>query len=396
VLTITRYLKASQRELATDAIVASAPARYRGGALKAPVVVWNLTNRCNQRCAHCCVSATPHVAAGELDTKTCRRVLSEMAEAGVPEVIFSGGEPMLRRDLVELVQFASDLGISAHLSSNGTLVMPRSAAKLAKAGLAYLGVSIDGPMPFNDRFRGMHGGYDRAMRGLRAGRDAGLRTGMRMTVSANNSGTVAEMLAAAEDVGATRFYVSHLVQVGRAAAQVDALPAERTRSLLWDLFDLSLACLNQGRKVSVVTGGNDSVGPLFLLWARQRLGPQAATVVQRLLQARGGNASGVGLVCVDEQGVVHPDQFWRTETLGDLNTQSFAEVLQHPMRATLAYRASLLQGRCGSCRHLSMCGGSHRERALALLGNVWGSDPACVLTDNEVLPANVTDARFGP
>ncbi len=386
-LSISRYLEVARRGLSPSHLAASAPSRYGAGA-RPPVVVWNLTQRCNQSCAHCYASATTHPSPDELDTAACRRVLHEMADASVPVVIFSGGEPLLRKDLLELVTLASELGVRPQLSSNGTLADVARLEPLEAAGLGYFGVSIDGQPGFNDVFRGMHRGHARAVKGLEAARAVGLRTGLRMTVTRRNSGDVPAMLELAEAVGATRFYVSHLIEVGRGS-DVDALPPARTRELLLDLFELALAAQDGGREVQVVTGGNESAGPLFVDWLARRCGPEAAATVRRLLEARGGNSSGVGILNIDHDGLVHPDQFWRSAVLGDLKTQPFADVLEHPLRQQLARRAELLGGRCGDCRFVSLCGGGHRERALARLGDAWGADPGCVMTDSEILPPSI-------
>ncbi len=381
-LTITSHLDIAQQAASPARLRASAP-RYGGVGGRPPVVVWNLTDRCNQRCAHCYVSACTVASPTELDTAKSRQVLRALAEARVPAVVFSGGEPLLRDDLLELVQLASSLGVRPMLSSNGTLANEDQLAALADAGLQYFGVSIDGPAVFNDGFRGMHRGYERAVRGLLAGKRVGLKTGLRMTVTSQNAGEVPTMFALAERVGAARFYVSHLVRVGRGS-NVTALPPARTRELLLELFDMALSARSEGSEVEVVTGGNDSAGPLFLRWLRERLGEVPAERVRALLEARGGNTSAVGLLCIDSEGLVHPDQFWRSEVLGDLNVSSFEEILNNPLRARLARRAEHLKGRCGSCPHVSLCGGGHRERALAEFGDVWASDPSCVLIDAEV------------
>ena len=381
-LTITSYLNVARQAARPSTLRASAPSRYGAGA-RAPVVVWNLTERCNQACAHCYASASHDCSPLELDTATSLRILDELAEAKVPAVIFSGGEPMLRKDLLQLVQHATNVGVRPQLSSNGTLANDAAMTVLKQAGIGYFGVSIDGPPDFNDAFRGMHRGYERAIRGLESGVRAGVKTGLRMTVTKRNAGEVRTMAALAKRVGVDRFYVSHLIEVGRGGA-VDACTPTRTRELLFDLFELALDELEAGSPVGFVTGGNDSAGPLFLRWLATRFDVDAVERVRALLAARGGNTSGVGLLCIDSEGDVHPDQFWRTETLGNLKEQSFGEILQNPMRAHLARRADWLTGRCGACSALGLCGGGHRERALALHGDVAAPDPSCVLTDAEV------------
>lgn len=390
-LTISACIDVARRARPAARLTEATPSRY-GGRTQAPVVVWNLTKRCNQRCAHCYASAEAVRSPRELDPAASRRILHELAEHGVPAVIFSGGEPLLREDLPELVQLASDLGVRPQLSSNGTLATKPKLRFLKSAGLGYFGVSIDGDAAFNDRFRGMPRGWERAMRGLLAGRDVGLKTGLRMTVTAENSEHVPRMLDLAEEVGASRFYVSHLVEVGRGIT-VDALVPARTRGLLYELFDLALAARERGSKVDVVTGGNDSAGPLFLKWVGERLGPDAVLAVELLLASRGGNRSAVGILCIDDEGVVHPDQFWRSEVLADLKTQPFSAALEHPLRALLSSRHKYLEGRCGDCRFLRLCAGGHRERAIARGRGLWAPDPSCVMRDDEVLNTDPVEMR---
>jgi radical SAM protein with 4Fe4S-binding SPASM domain len=134
----------------------------------------------------------------------------------------------------------------------------------------------------------------------------------------------------------------------------------------------------------VVTGSNDSDGVFLLRWIREHYGDEAAEPVHRLLLERGGNSAGERVLNVDSRGRVHPDQFWRSAVLGDVREQSFAAILQHPLREQLRRRLDHLKGRCGVCSQRELCRGSHRERALACFRDPWASDPACVMEDAEI------------
>ncbi len=381
-LPITSYLEVAGRSRTASDLAAATPDRHAASG-RPRVVVWNLTRRCNQRCVHCYADATARAADDELGTDACLRILGELAEAGIAAVVFSGGEPLLRRDLCALVRATRELGMAPLLSSNGTLADHDALSELADAGLAYIGVSLDGPPSLNDEIRGQRRGWVRAVRGLTLAREVGLRTGLRMTVTARNADRVPIMFALAERVGAARFYVSHLVQSGRGV-QVEALPPQRTRALLEALFALAREALSAGSSTQIVTGGNGSAGPLLLRWIAEHKDPSAAQAVRDLLTARGGNTSGVSLLAIDERGRVHPDQFWRGALLGDLRTGRLAPVLAHPLRERLARPEQWLWGRCGGCRHLAICGGGSRARAVAAFGDPAAPDPACVLTDEEV------------
>ena len=362
-----------------------APHRFTAPEAAPPVVVWNVCAHCNMGCPHCYAAASRVASAQDLSTREGRALLAQLAAAGVRVVIFSGGEPLLRADLPELIGYATELHLVAHLSTNGVLITPDVAARLRAAGVEYVGVSIDGNAAFNDAYREFAGGYARACAGLAHAKAAGLRTGWRMTLTRRNSGQWREALASAAALGVDRFYLSHLLYAGRGKRlEGDDLTREQARALLLDVFAVAGEAVVRDGGPAIVTGGNDSDGPLLLGWVTARHGPEAAIGVRRLLGQRGGNSAGEKLLCIDHRGRVFPDQFWRSACLGDLRTQLFSDVLRHPLRAELADREQRVRGRCGRCQFLPLCRGSHRERALAATGDAWAADPACVMTDAEV------------
>jgi len=390
VLEVTRLLGVAREPGRLAAQVAAVPDRFGDGRGRVAVVVWNLVAHCNMTCPHCYAAAAVRRSPLDLDTAEAFEVLGQLASAGVRVIIFSGGEPLLRDDLYELAGRAVQLGMAPQLSSNGVLIDHAVATRLRAAGFGYVGISIDGRAGFNDGYRGMAGGFDRACAGLAAARAAGLRTGLRITLTRDNVDELDPMLDVAGELGVDRFYVSHLQYAGRGRrlAHLDLSP-EECRSTLERLFERAdrMIDADPGAGPAVVTGGNDSAGPLLADWVADRHGPGAAAAVRELLRRRGGNSAGEKLLCIDHRGRVHPDQFWRGQSLGDLRHQRFAEVLAHPLRAQLRRRGELLGGRCGECRYQPMCRGSHRERALAAAGDPWAPDPACVMTDAEIAGA---------
>lgn len=370
--------------------------RYDPSPARPPVVVWNVCRHCNMRCPHCYAAASMRPAPDDLSPEEARRLVDDLAAAGVRIVIFSGGEPLLRPDLVDLIARARDRGIAPQLSTNGVLLDEATVDRLAAAGTRYVGVSLDGLRRFNDAYRGLPGGFERASRGLRRAKAAGMRTGLRVTLTRRNVDQVEPLLRHALDLDVDRFYVSHLLYAGRGRGLIgdDLAPAE-SRALLLRLFERAEGLIRDGARVGVVTGGNDSDGVLLLRWVEARYGAPAARRVRARLERRRGNSAGEGIVAIDSRGRVHPDQFWAAMTLGDVRTQSFAEILAHPMRAELRAREARLEGRCGACAYRALCRGSHRERALAATGRLWDPDPACVLTDDEIGAAPVAAGGLG-
>lgn len=360
----------------------------RFGEERAPVIVWNVCRHCNMTCPHCYAAASVKPSAHDLDHAAAMRMIDDLADSGVRIIIFSGGEPLLRDDLLELVRYATSRQISCQLSTNGALFDVPMASAAADAGIRYVGVSVDGLPEFNDAYRGLERGYELAIAGLVNARAAGMRTGLRITATRRNVDQVFPLLNKSRELGLDRFYLSHLVYAGRALKMVgdDVEPASCRATLLalFDDVDNWLAQHGDQAATKIVTGGNDSDGPLLLSWAASKHGEAAAHAVEELLTQRGGNSAGEGMLNIDHRGDVHPDQFWRAATLGNLRTQRFAEVLAHPLRQQLATRVQRLEGRCGRCRFKPMCRGSHRERALASNGSLWGPDPACVMRDDEI------------
>ncbi len=384
-LPVSDLLEVVREDLTSADVEARAPTRFAAPGMASPVIVWNICRQCNMTCPHCYAVAAFEPSADDLSSEEAKHLIDDMAFCGVRILIFSGGEPMLRPDLLELVAYAKQAGMSPQLSTNGVFIDEETAPKLKEAGINYVGISIDGIPQFNDAYRGMEGGYAAALRGLRCAKAAGMRTGLRMTLTARNAGQMQDMLDTACAVKADRFYVSHLLYSGRGFKMSNEdVPRAQVRALLEQLFLAAESLLSSGSPTRIVTGSNDSDGPMLLRWIEGRFGGAAVTPVRKLLEERGGNSAGEKILNIDHKGRVHPDQFWRAMNLGDVRKNGFAEILAHPMREELRNRVEHLTGRCGICSYVALCRGSHRERAIAHGGELWGPDPACVLEDEEL------------
>jgi 12,18-didecarboxysiroheme deacetylase len=359
---------------------------------KKPVVVWNCTRRCNLRCVHCYSQSENRAYAGELATAEAKAMLEDLARFGVPVVLFSGGEPLLRPDLMPLLERTVALGMRAVLSTNGTLITEAAAGRLRGVGLSYVGVSLDGLAEVNDRFRGAAGAFERALAGIRACRRAGIKVGLRFTITRRNADQVDGLfdLVRREDVPRICFY--HLVYAGRGTAlAAEDLDHQATRRVVDRIIDQTAALHREGRPVEVLTVDNHADGPYLYLRMLRENHPRAAAVLQ-LLEMNRGNASGAGIGCVSWDGSVHADQFWRHVSFGNVRERPFSQVwtdLGHPLMAKLKDKRPHLKGRCAACRWLDICGGNFRVRAEAATGDLWAPDPACYLTDAEIAADNV-------
>ncbi len=352
-----------------------------------PLVVWNMTTRCNLRCVHCYNRSGEADVETGLTTEQAEALIDDLAEMAVPVLLFSGGEPVLRPDLFHLGEYATVRGLRAVLSTNGTLITEEVAAGLAKARFQYVGVSIDGLAVVHDSFRGREGAFEDAWEGIRAAQAAGLRTGVRFTVTQDNASDLPGVLqrAVAEEVD--RFCLYHLVYAGRGSGLAEKdLSAEQRREMIEWLMDETEELHRQEKSIEILTTDNHADGVLLHRRIESR-DPARASEVLELLSMHGGCSAGKKFANVDAFGDVHACQFWGHESLGNVRERPFSEIwadLDSPLLANLRRSQELLTGRCGSCRYRAYCGGC-RIRAEAVHGDRWAPDPACYLTDEEVL-----------
>ena len=356
---------------------------------KKPVVVWNVSRRCNLHCVHCYAGSADREYPGELTTEEALAVIDDLARFGVPVVLLSGGEPLMRHDLFVLSRHARDAGLRVVLSTNGTLLTPEVARTISEQGFSYVGVSLDGTRDVHDRFRGMRGAFEASMDGIRACRDAGVRVGVRFTITRRNHSELPAILQLLEDEGIPRFCMYHLAYSGRGERIAsDDLSHADTRGAIDLLADRVLDWHRRGIEKEVLTVDNHAdAAYLYLRLLREQ--PERAPEVLRLLEWNGGNSSGLAVACIDNLGRVHPDQFSWHLPVGNVRRKPFSALWSDgasPLLRDLRRRRELIHGRCASCRFFSICNGNLRVRAQSATGDLWASDPACYLTDDEIRP----------
>ncbi len=354
---------------------------------KRPVVVWNVTRRCNLKCVHCYSNSQSIKYSGELSTEEGKKLISDLADFGCPVILFSGGEPLMREDLPELVQFAADKGIRAVISTNGTLISEQKAAVFAGIGLSYMGVSLDGIGEIHDSFRGVKGAFDAAVRGIRNCQEAGIKVGVRFTITGKNSAEIPPIFDFIEGNNIPRACFYHLVYSGRGSTLADNdLSHDQTREVVDLIMDRTRDLFDRGIQKEILTVDNHADGP-YLYMRLLREDPDRAAEVLKLLKMNEGNNSGRGIGCVSWDGEVHPDQFWREISFGNVKQRPFSDIwmdTSNELMAKLKDKKSYVTGRCASCRWLDVCGGNFRARAEAVTGDIWAPDPACYLSDEEI------------
>ncbi len=357
---------------------------------KKPVVVWNMTRRCNLKCVHCYAQAKDMEFKNELSTEEGKALIDDLAAFGSPVMLFSGGEPTMRKDLPELAAYAREKGMRAVISTNGTLIDKDLAKKLKAVGLSYVGVSLDGVRETNDKFRGMKGAFDAALRGLHNCQEEGIKVGLRFTINKQNVRDIPAIFDLLEEENIPRVCFYHLVYAGRGSTMVDEdLSPEESRKAVDLIMERTKALHEKGFPAEVLTVDNHCDGPYIYLKLLKE-NPERAAEVFELLSMNQGNSSGIGIGCVSWDGSVHADQFWRHYSFGNVRERPFSEIWtdqSDELMAGLKHRKPLIQAnadRCAKCKWFDVCNGNFRVRAEAVYGNVWADDPACYLTKEEI------------
>ncbi len=338
----------------------------RGAAsVPAPhLISWNLTRRCNLACAHCYLDAVQRgQARDDVDSDAAREVIAQIAPlAPGAMLVLTGGEPLMRRDLPELIRAAAASGLAPVVGTNGTLLDPRRAAALRAAGALGVGVSLDSATAgFHDRLRGQPGAWAGALRGMAAARAAGLALLVQATVFEENRRELAAIADLAVASGAIAFNVFFLVCTGRGATQTDLSP---------EAYEQTLAQIVHLQRAQPQMKVRARCAP----YLRRVLGLQATEARGDFADWSSACLAGRRYLRITPQATVTPCPYI-PEVVGDLRKESLRTIWeQHPTLVRL--RSELPRGRCADCDFRYSCGGC-RARAFARHRDLMGEDPNC-------------------
>ncbi len=354
---------------------------------KKPVIAWNITRSCNLKCVHCYSHSNSSLPLTELTEKEELAIIDDLADFGIPVLLFSGGEPLLHPRIFKLISYARKKGIRAVLSTNGTLITAEVAKKLKTMGLSYVGISIDGLEEIHNKFRGVSDAFERTMKGIENCQKEGLKVGFRFTINKQNYKDINGVFDLVEEKNIPRICFYHLAYAGRGTGMIDdALNSEDTRSVVDLIMRKTKELHNAGKKTEVLTVNNHCDG-IYLYLKLLEENPKQAEDVLSLLKMNGGNSSGIGIGCISWDGKVHPDQFWRHQILGNVKDKPFSEIWtnkSNELLSGLRMRKSHLNNKCKNCKWLDICNGNSRARAEAVTNDIWGIDSGCYLNDSEL------------
>jgi radical SAM protein with 4Fe4S-binding SPASM domain len=327
--------------------------------------------------------------SSELSTNEAKAVIDDLSQFGVPSVLFSGGEPLMRPDLFELIEYADKRNLRTVISTNGTLITAEVAKKIKNNGVSYVGISLDGIGEVNDKFRGAAGAFDKAVKGIRNCQAADVRVGLRLTLTKRNVQDIEALFEFFEKEGIERVCFYHLVPSGRGSGIAgEDLTHAQSRNAIETILVRAKQFKQAGRKTDILTVDNHVDG-VYLYLKLLEEDRQRAQEVWKLLVWNGGGlySSGVGIGCIDFNGNVHPDQFWWHYNLGNVRKKSFSQIWTNPdepLLKGLRNRRVYIKGRCRLCKFFDVCGGSLRVRADLHFHDPWAPEPACYLTDEEI------------
>ncbi len=345
-------------------------------ALSPLVVIWEVTRACDLACVHCRASAIPTRERGELTTDEGLALIRQIREFGKPVFVLTGGDPLKRQDIFDLIRAGASQSLPTYMSPSGTPLLTHAAlVKARDCGLAGVSISLDGSNErIHDRFRGVMGSFRLSLDAAASTLALGLRLQINTTLTRHNLQDLPAIADLVSSLEAQRWTVFLLVPTGRAQAAQQISPEECEEVFAW-LYELSKKAPFRIKTTE---------GPHYRRVALQRgmapLERAANSVVVGTGSGGGrfvpGMNDGSGFLFVSSKGTIHPSGFLPL-TAGNVRTDSLLRVYrEHPLFVALR-DPERLEGRCGRCEFRSVCGGS-RARAFALTGNVLAEDSACL------------------
>lgn len=362
-------------------VVEGKPSRVLDGS----IAIWNFTNRCNLSCLHC-YSKAGLDATDTLTTSDIMATLPKLKANGVKFLIFSGGEPLTRKDLFDIALRCKELGIITYLSTNGLYVKQSNAEKILDT-FNYIGISIDGSPDVHDKFRGLKGSFDESMKAVDLLNSFGkTKVGIRFTITKDTFDDLAFIFDLAEQHNIPKVYISHLVYSGRGLDNLEMdLSKEQRMAAVNYILDKAFEYHETRRDIEIVTGNMEMDAILFYDRFVEKY-PDYAGEMKRRLLAWGGNSAGQKLLNIDSEGFVKPDPFFPVK-IGNILQQDFSDIWTNhpvPLLQKLREHPRKLSGKCASCCYLDICNGGSRSRAYAIYGDLWAEDPSCYLSEEKI------------
>lgn len=357
--------------------------------VRAPLlIVWNFTYKCNLNCRHC-YSDSGMLSRHELSTQEALHVVDQIADFGVTSLAFSGGEPLMRKDFLEVAAHAAQSGLYVSLATNGTLLNRENVQRLKRIGLNYVEISLDGAnAATHDAFRGQTGAFDRALAGLKNCVEQDVCTCLAVTATRNNLSEIPAIFELADQLDVDRFTLFNFVPTGRGKEIIALDPSPEERE---EVLGLLYKKLTEHPRMAILTTApqlarvalqssscavDDHFMPLAHMEAA-KLGKQGRALADFI----GGCGAGRFYCAISPEGNVQPCVFLPM-IAGNLKEETFENIWQKSLIFEPLRDRRNLKGRCGRCQFKFVCGGC-RARAYAYFSDYLKSDPGCIKRTTE-------------
>jgi len=366
-------------------LISSVVENKKARVLDGSIAIWNFTNRCNLSCMHC-YSKADLDAVDTLTTEIIMDTLPKLKANGVKFIIFSGGEPLTRKDLFDIADKCKELGIITYLSTNGLYVGQKNAKKILDT-FNYVGISIDGSEKIHDHFRGLAGSFKMSMEAvnlLNSFHDT--KVGIRFTITKETYNDLQFIFELVEKENIPKIYISHLVYSGRGLENLEMdLTKEQRRVAVEYILDKAFEYYESGRNIEIVTGNMEMDAILFLKKFAEKYPELKENMKKRLIEW-GGNSAGRKLLNIDSEGNVKPDPFF-PQFIGNILSQDFSDIWTNEPSELLQKLREFprkIGGKCSHCSFIDICNGGSRSRAYAIYDDMWAEDPSCYLSEEEI------------
>ncbi len=344
------------------------------GTPKLRLIAWEVTRRCNLACKHCRAEAHPEPYPGELDNAQAKALIDTFKECGDPIIIFTGGEPLMRPDVFDLVRYAGSKGLRCVMAPNGTLITPEKAREMKASGIQRCSISIDGADDAShDEFRGTPGAFEASMRGIQYLKDQGIGFQLNTTVTKNNLHSFKDIFKLADKLGAEAWHIFLLVPMGRGAEiQDQVITAEEYEEVLNWFYDF---------RKSTSMHLKATCAPHYYRIMRQRAKAEGVAVTPDTFGMDAmtrGCLGGTGFCFISHTGQVQPCGYLELDC-GHVLETPFPEIWRKSKPFLQFRNQQEYEGKCGVCEYHKVCGGC-RARAYSLTGKHMAEEPLCNYT----------------
>ncbi|MBI2557207.1 MAG: radical SAM protein [Planctomycetes bacterium] len=349
--------------------------------IKAPMVIWNITRKCNFSCNMCHLGSALEADSDELTTQEAIEFIDQMASMSVPLISVYGGEPLTRDDFFTLAGHAHNRGLRIILSTNAALITNKTAREIAKSGISYAGIDLDG---FSQLGGGMDviAGLEKALPAMEHLRDAKVGYGVRITIGSFNLPQMPSIIKAVENAGLKRFAICQ---------HIDGRDWKAVKEERLGIMDFLIDYAMKSPEMEVVTENFYADG-IYLLQRVAKSEPERAAEMERLLAMQGGCPAGDRILNVDYRGNAHLCPYWQSRTIGNIREQKLSDIWsdeENEILAMMRDKTHYLKGMCGRCRRKRLCMGCG-VRAEEVCGDPSEADPGCYVHDSRAAKREMT------